>query len=226
MLDRGTTDDPFYIIKYEIENSLKALDEDFIGWKRAFERGELEQFDQLKSDLAGNIESLRGDLQLLSESIDVTAGQLSRFRIDEKEIESRREFVRSTRIKLQNMEETINSPKAQEKSQKMIKEVRIRLIKDQKASKMSKLDSELIEYNQRSINEQMQDQQMIERQQDEKLDILHEATTKLTEMSVEMGNAIDDSVNEIEKASNDIEQNEKKIGILNKAITKMLNSKS
>ncbi|KAA6402190.1 MAG: hypothetical protein EZS28_002285 [Streblomastix strix] len=68
-------------------------------------------------------------------------------------------------------------------------------------------------------------QVQIIRQQDVQLDVLHEATGQLKQMSVVMGDEIDKQDKAIDGLGEDIDRNKNKIGILNKTIDKVRNTK-
>ncbi|KAH7826372.1 Syntaxin 6C [Monocercomonoides exilis] len=223
MASDSSSMDPFFLIKGEIEESVSILNEKYEKWNSLLDNGNQDDYQYATYDLKESIETLLRDLQMLSESIDVTEANPLRYNVSHEEIEKRRAFVRSIQMKSKKIEKSMESASVKEKNMKKQKES---LLQTERRNKMSKLDEELVSYNQRSIEEQNQEQEMITRQQDDRLDALHQVTGRLTEMTVEMGHELDNSNQEIEKATRDVEQNERKIGVLNKAIDKLRKSQN
>eukprot|EP00770_Monocercomonoides_exilis_P016053 MONOS_16004.1-p1 / transcript=MONOS_16004.1 / gene=MONOS_16004 / organism=Monocercomonoides_exilis_PA203 / gene_product= Syntaxin 6D / transcript_product= Syntaxin 6D / location=Mono_scaffold01455:603-1698(-) / protein_length=235 / sequence_SO=supercontig / SO=protein_coding / is_pseudo=false len=216
--------DPFFLIKEfkrEIEANVLNIEKKHSNLLILFGQISQEEFERSFNNLKESVESLFRDLKMLSESIDVTEANPARYNVSNDEIEKRRALVRLTEQKIQKIQESLNSMRERRESLKMRKE---RLMKVERRNQASKVEDEIIAYNQRSIEEQIQEQVNIVKQQDERLDTLHEVTGRLNEMSIEMGHEIDDSNHLIEKMTKQVDKNQRKIGILTKSIDKLRNS--
>ncbi|KAH7817443.1 Syntaxin 6B [Monocercomonoides exilis] len=218
-----TTTDPYYLTKGEIQRTISRLNDAHSRWKQLLADGNFEILDKATADLKESIHSFSDDLAYFGQTIDLTEAHSQKYGVSFEEIERRRTFYREVKDQIQAIEESINSSLSK---QKMRQIQRNRLIpQEPQISTKKRFEEEMTAFNQKYLEEETLQQEQIFRDQDNKLDILHEHAQTLHQVGLEIGNAVDDTTREIEEISENVEKQNRKLGVLNKAMDKIINTK-
>ncbi|KAE8673387.1 Syntaxin-61 [Hibiscus syriacus] len=97
--------DPFYIVKEEIQESIDKLQSSFHQWERI--RPEDEERVHLTKELLANCESIEWKIDELDKAISVAARDPSWYGIDEVELESRRRWTSNARTQVGTVKKTV-----------------------------------------------------------------------------------------------------------------------
>jgi len=114
--------DPFYVVKEKVQGLITKVSIDFDKWKDIFENSNTARntdFIDLGKGVRVAIASINVDLNDLAQTIKIVEQNRTRFKdIDDNELNSRRKFVNDMKVKIQNIEETLNSQRTKKKLEK------------------------------------------------------------------------------------------------------------
>jgi len=85
--------DPFYVVKEEVNEALQAVGEIYDKWKDLLEKSNTATNDEFKwvsNELRTGLRGIESDLGDLEETISVVERDKNRFRIDDYEINNRK----------------------------------------------------------------------------------------------------------------------------------------
>ncbi|KAE8697846.1 Syntaxin-61 [Hibiscus syriacus] len=111
-------EDPFYIVKEEIQDSIDKLQASFHQWER-IPPGTGEQV-HLTKDLLASCESIDWQVDELDKAISVAARDPSWYGIDEVELESRRKWTTNARIQVADVKKAVGAGKENDGSASVI----------------------------------------------------------------------------------------------------------
>jgi len=184
--------DPFYVVKEEVQQSVQGVVSLYERWKQLLETTNTatnEEFKWTQNELKTGLRSIEWDLNDLEETISVVQNNQNKFRLDGSEIENRRGFVAETKKKIQQIKDDLGSTKTKGKVDKDSREV---LMATKAPAKTDKLTEAIVEDNQQFINGQQQRMQLIEKEQDKKMDIIKENVVKLKEIGHTIGSTLEE----------------------------------
>jgi len=179
--------DPFYVVKGDVTQSVTGVVQLFEKWKELFDTTNTatnEEFRWTLNELRDGIKNIEWDLQDLEDTINVVEGNRIKFKLDEKEIESRKAFVATTNRHIQEIKETINSTRSKGK---MENDERATLMPSGKHEKFVKLEQAIVQDNSEFIQDQENQQQVIMKKQDQNLDQLSNTVGTLKDISNTIG---------------------------------------
>jgi syntaxin 6 len=101
----SSAQDPFYIVKEEIQESIDKLQSSFHQWERTHSDSQ-EQFHLSKELLAG-CESIEWQVDELDKAISVASRDPSWYGIDDAELEKRRRWTKTARVQVGNMKKAV-----------------------------------------------------------------------------------------------------------------------
>mmetsp|Transcript_8190 Transcript_8190/g.27806 ORF Transcript_8190/g.27806 Transcript_8190/m.27806 type:complete len:260 (+) Transcript_8190:175-954(+) len=109
-------EDPFQVVKDEVQHSLNVVNELHKRWKEIYKSAagaDNEEYSWIESELLSGLRSIEWDLQDLEETIGIVMGNRQKFGLSDEEIASRQEFVETTRANVTSIRGEVNA--AQEK---------------------------------------------------------------------------------------------------------------
>jgi chromosome segregation ATPase len=195
--------DPFYVVKEEVNDALQAVGEMYDKWKDLLEHTNTSTNDEFKwvtNELKTGLRGIESDLLDLEETIGIVEKDKAKFRIDDNEIASRKSFVTSTRRRMQAIKEEMSSTKTKGK---MEADSRSNLMQQSNSTnRFSRFEAAVQQDNENFIEGQQQRQQTIFRQQDEGLDQLSHTVVTLKDIANTIDTTLEEQnglIGEIEK---------------------------
>jgi SYP6 family syntaxin len=195
--------DPFYVVKEEVNDALQAVGEMYDKWKDLLEHTNTSTNDEFKwvtNELKTGLRGIESDLLDLEETIGIVEKDKAKFRIDDNEIASRKSFVTSTRRRMQAIKEEMSSTKTKGK---MEADSRSNLMQQSNSTnRFSRFEAAVQQDNENFIEGQQQRQQTILRQQDEGLDQLSHTVINLKDIANTIDTTLEEQnglIGEIEK---------------------------
>ncbi|KAI8580636.1 hypothetical protein K450DRAFT_236556 [Umbelopsis ramanniana AG] len=107
------TQDPFLVVKKEVEGSLDNATALFDSWKRIYNTVSSPSNEELMwtaDELSSSLEAINQDLDDLQESIAAVQAHPEAFNLSGSEVQSRNNFITRTRNTVREMEDTIRNP--------------------------------------------------------------------------------------------------------------------
>jgi len=203
----GPTQDPFYVVKEEVTQSMEGITALYNRWKDLLSTTNTSQSEEFKwttNELKTGLKSIEYDLTDLEDTVSVVENNRTKFKIDESEITTRKGFITATKQKVNSIKEDLNSPKTKSKLERDQREILV--TQKQGSDKYSKLQVALEQDNDDFINDQGQRQQQIIRQQDQDLTVLHETVGTLKQMGQQMDITIKEHEELIEELNTDVDK--------------------
>jgi len=202
----ATIQDPFYVVKEEVTEALQAVDEMYEKWKDLLENSNTstnEDFKWVTNELKTGLRGIESDLTDLEETISIVEKDKARFRIEEYEINNRKNFVSSTRKKIQSIKDNMNSTKTKGKIER---DSRSNLMSQKNEhNKFARYEAAVQQDNEHFIEGQHHKQQQIMRHQDQGLDKLSHTVGNLKEIASNIDTTLEEHsilIEEIEKDTN------------------------
>jgi syntaxin 6 len=173
-------DDPFYVVKEEVQHAADTAEAIFKRWQELLKNtntAESDEFDWTTSELITNIKSIEQDLAALDETVSIVENHKGRFNLDNKDIEQRKAFIDDTRLRITHIHAAIDHPKTREK---MEHDRRQALALGSAAMDAGGLRGNLI------IEDERQEQQKLMADQDELMVEIGQGVDRLADVSKEM----------------------------------------
>ncbi|CAN1857406.1 SYP61 [Linum perenne] len=214
----ASSQDPFFIVKQEIQDSIDKLLSTFQRWER-LSSNTGEQLN-LTKELLANSESIEWKVDELDKAISVAARDPSLYGIDHGEVENRRRWTSSARTQVGNVKRSVVA--GREGMNGMRREL-MRLQDSQPTVGSNHYDDD-----DDFIQSESDRQLLLIRQQDEELDELSASVERMGgvgltihEELLSQERIIDDLGNEMDSTSNRLDFVQKKVGtIMKKASAK------
>uniref|UniRef100_B5M731 Syntaxin-like protein n=1 Tax=Amblyomma americanum TaxID=6943 RepID=B5M731_AMBAM len=111
-------EDPFFVVKDEIVKAIANNKTLFERWNQYQDPSSLpskEDIDWTTSELRKGLRSIEWDLEDLEETVAIVEKNPKKFKIDEKEIKSRKAFIEQSRNEVKCMKEAMLESKAKNK---------------------------------------------------------------------------------------------------------------
>mmetsp|Transcript_26297 Transcript_26297/g.71463 ORF Transcript_26297/g.71463 Transcript_26297/m.71463 type:complete len:248 (-) Transcript_26297:62-805(-) len=170
--------DPFDVAREEVEASVRKIRFMHKEWRRLLEvenTSESQKFQELHSELAGELQQLAYDLQEVERSITTVEANRDRFKLDDQQLEARKQFVKTTRTTHKEIQDELGS---RETSAKMESDRRKVLLekndqREKERQRKVEMEDEAFQREQRLLQ-----RQLIDAQEDE-LNVLSKTTEML-----------------------------------------------
>mmetsp|Transcript_13424 Transcript_13424/g.25802 ORF Transcript_13424/g.25802 Transcript_13424/m.25802 type:complete len:240 (+) Transcript_13424:145-864(+) len=201
--------DPFYLVREEIQDSVLETQTSFAKWERLPD-GNSEKI-QLSRELHASCDSINWQLDELSQAIDMASGNYGRFGIDEEELQGRRRWTAQCRSQISIIQEKVQKAVAPT----LIPAERLPTAPHPKATQ-SKLQRAVESDNQNFIQNEHHEQEMLMRTQDQQLDDLSATVNRLGAVSLSIGQELDSHGNLLEELDEDMDGVRARLGALQK----------
>ncbi|KAG4129333.1 hypothetical protein ERO13_D09G073600v2 [Gossypium hirsutum] len=166
--------DPFYIVKEEIQDSIDKLQSSFHQWERV-PGGTGEQV-HLTKELLANCESIAWKVDELDKAISVAARDPSWYGINEVELENRRRWTSNARLQVADVKRTVGAGKENDNSASAIRRELMRLPNSQQPDIS---DHYSAKSNDDFVASESDRQMLLLKQQDEELDELSTSVKRI-----------------------------------------------
>ncbi|KAL7614385.1 syntaxin-61 isoform X1 [Lactuca sativa] len=217
----SSAQDPFYIVKDEIQDSIDSLQGSFHEW----ERGSGEQ-SRVTKELLSNCESIEWQVDELEKAISVAARDPSLYGINQVELEKRRKWTTTARIQVGNIKKavTVTGSSSNFGGSGMRQELmRMPKSHQQQDKDRTRTGSYAAVDNDDFISSESDTQMLLIRQQDEELDELSASVERIGSVGLTIHDEllsqeriIEDLGSEMESTSNRLDFVQKKVGMVMK----------
>jgi len=154
--------DPFYVVKEEVLQSLQGVTTLYDRWKELLDTTNTasnEEFKWKTNELKSGLRSIEWDITDLEETVGIVENNQAKFKIDNQELQTRKQFIQSTKSKIQVIKEDMQNTRTRGK---MENDQRNMLVQKRSSSdKFSRLQNELEKDNDDFVQGQSQRQEHI-----------------------------------------------------------------
>ncbi|ESN98805.1 hypothetical protein HELRODRAFT_67123 [Helobdella robusta] len=199
--------DPFFCVKEEVEKTLNSVNSLYSLWKKLRNTdGSGDELHRISDELRNNLKSVEWDLDDLEDTIKIAEKNQKKFNLDPLELDSRRQFITST---------------------KAIVEVSIYRLSNKNLPgfgqrfNYTKLNMDDLE-SERTIDDTIQRQQMIMKEQDSQLHNIGNSVNSLKMMSSQIGNELDEQAVMLDDFADKMDSTNSKLDNVMKKMSKVL----
>lgn len=215
-------EDPFFVVKDEIVKAIANNKTLFERWNQYQDPSSLpskEDIDWTTSELRKGLRSIEWDLEDLEETVAIVEKNPKKFKIDEKEIKSRKAFIEQSKNEVKCMKEAILESKAKNKK---MRPSSMELFNSSRTAKYTSLRNEVESPVRRLLDHTQQQQQELMVTQDEELEGIQTSVGTLKSMSKQIGNELDEQSVMLDDLGHDMDNTESKIDGALKKMAKVL----
>lgn len=214
-------EDPFFVVKEEVQRALNNVNKLHLRWRDLLDSKAVgkEEFTWTTNEIKNNIRSIEWDLEDLTETVSIVESNPTKFHLTLNDIEERKQFIKNTRSSTELIKQHLLSP---ETSATVEKGTRNALLFKHSGNKYEKLDNEIVQSNQRYINEQQQQQQVLMSQQDNQMEHVSHSVGVLKSMGQQIGNELEEQAIILDGLGHEIDQTDSKLQTVLVRVEKML----
>lgn len=215
-------EDPFFVVKEEVCQSLKTAQSLYAQWSAQLERpggsSDGVQLHTITTELKNCLKSIEWDLQDLGQTITIAENNHHKFRIDAGELEQRKQFVRNTTATVEKIRTHLNSDTTRAKIEAHQRKSLMGTSRRGPQSRYQRLEEEMERSNQDYIEQQHKQQQAMMERQDEQLEDVGQSVKTLKTMSVAIGNELDEQAVILEDFDRELEHTDSRLRALTKRV--------
>jgi len=172
--------DPFYIVKDDVTQSLGASRKLYSRWRDLLQQTNTAQNEEFKwttDQIHQAIKSIEWDLQDLDETIQIVEANRAKFKIDDVELAKRKSFIRETRSAIVDIKSALSN---QLNKGKVVADQREALMEpNSRQTRQQKLEKAMESNNQNFIEGQLQVHRRVMDEQDKDMDQLETSVSTL-----------------------------------------------
>ncbi|XP_070176413.1 syntaxin-6-like [Littorina saxatilis] len=223
-------EDPFFVVRDEVQKALVTARTLFSRWRELQEDPSLvsrEEVEYTTNELRNSLRSIEWDLEDLEETVSIVEKNPKKFKIDDFELNDRRNFIERTRASIKDMKGQINSPGSRSVNGSHDSSVRQALLSSSNGpsrpqDRYTRLDTEMERANQSYMDDTMQQQQLLIRSQDDQLDMIGSSVGVLKNMSHQIGNELEDQNVMLDDFRTDMDHTETRLDQTMKKMAKVM----
>ncbi|XP_050368076.1 syntaxin-61 isoform X1 [Argentina anserina] len=170
-----SNEDPFYVVKEEIQKSIDQLQYSFHQWERISSNGENQI--QLTKELLAMLPQIEWQVEELDKAISVAAVDTKRFGIDEAELEKRRRWTSNARAQVSSVKRAVKAGK--ESTGTSAAGMRRELMRLADSQETERSNQYAAHHNDDFITSESDRQLLLIKQQDEELDELSASVERI-----------------------------------------------
>ncbi|KRT80824.1 hypothetical protein AMK59_5725, partial [Oryctes borbonicus] len=223
-----TLEDPFFVVKDEVFKALNKTRGLYLRWIELQDDSiciTKEEVEWTNTELKNSLRSIEWDLEDLEDTIDIVEKNPSKFKIDNKELTTRKNFIDSTRAEVKSMKDRLSMNRNKDRDrlarQPLLESSPIRLVNSHGTTKYSKLENE-VDSPQRFLNDTLTQQQYMARQQDEQLEAIGDSLGSLKTVSRHIGAELDEQAVMLDEFGTDLENTDSRLDNTMKKVAKVL----
>mmetsp|Transcript_39822 Transcript_39822/g.66811 ORF Transcript_39822/g.66811 Transcript_39822/m.66811 type:complete len:241 (-) Transcript_39822:232-954(-) len=204
--------DPFYLVREEIQDSVREVQSNFAKWNQLPD-GNAEK-TSVARDVQTGCDSISWQLDELDEAITMASTNFLRFKIEEDEIANRRRWTLSCRGQIKGISTKIKSSKVEDPQPID----RLRAAPTRPKATQNKLHSVQEQENQGFIQSNNCEQELLMRRQDDDLDQLSASVNRLGAVSLTISNELDSQGLLLEDLDEDLEGVRARLGAVQRRL--------
>ncbi|CAG02280.1 unnamed protein product, partial [Tetraodon nigroviridis] len=221
-----SVEDPFFVVKGEVQKALARARSLFDRWEELLQDGTQVSRDELDwstNELRNCLRAIEWDLEDLSETISILYSNIvesnpGKFRLGESELKERKDFVERTRKSVQEMKDQLSSPSAVAQAEKKNRQA---LLSSTVPDRSSMPEAHMVSANSRYIQEQQEQQQLIIQEQDDQLELVSGSIRVLKDMSGRIGDELDEQAVMLGDFGEEMEQTSSRMDSVLKKLEKV-----
>lgn len=198
--------DPFYLVKDGIETSLDKAKTLLTQWQ-TLSRSSPERY-RLQTDVEDECKSIAWQLDEMGKAVDVAERQKQRFGLTQQEVIERRKWVHSARQQCEQTIAAVHAPATAKVAEN--------------GSATGRLGTAVQAENDRDIDREGDQQQLLLRQQDDDLDALGAHVTRIGQVGLQIHEELEQQSGMLEELDTDIEGTSTRLQAAQKKIDHML----
>lgn len=215
-------EDPFFVVKDEIVKAIANNKTLFERWNQYQDPSSLpskEDIEWTTSELRKGLRSIEWDLEDLEETVAIVEKNPKKFKIDEKEIKSRKAFIEQSKNEVKCMKEAILESKAKNKK---MRPSSMELFNSSRTAKYTSLRNEVESPVHRLLDSTQRQQQELMVAQDDELEGIQTSVGTLKSMSKQIGHELDEQSVMLDDLGHDMDNAESKMDGALKKMAKVL----
>ncbi|KAL1307494.1 hypothetical protein HN51_049414 [Arachis hypogaea] len=213
--------DPFYVVKEEIQDSIDKLQSSYHQWESTSDGGDR---TNLSKEVLTACESIEWQVDELDKAISVASRDPSWYGIDEVEIENRRRWTSSARTQVRTMKNSVEAGKASNvTNHASVNGMRRELMRLPNSHQADTSNQYTANHNDDFIESESDRQMLLMKKQDEELDELSLSVQRIGgvgltihEELLAQEKIIDELGNEMDSTSNRLDFVQKKVAMVMK----------
>ncbi|XP_011299318.1 syntaxin-6 isoform X1 [Fopius arisanus] len=236
-----TLEDPFFVVKDEVCKALNKTRGLYGRWSDSqvnisaltpigLVPGGLpvskEELEWTTTELRNALRSIEWDLEDLEDTICIVEKNPTKFKIDNKELTYRRAFIDQTRDEVKIMKDKMNLSRGRDRDrtarEPLLDNSPARPPVNHGTTKYSKLENEVDSPSRQFLDETMQQQGIMMRQQDDQLEMIGESIGTLKTVSRQINSELDEQAVMLDDFGNELEVTDSKLDVTMKKMAKVL----
>ncbi|XP_012268524.1 syntaxin-6 isoform X2 [Athalia rosae] len=234
-----TLGDPFFVVKDEVCKALNKTRALYGRWTELQDGSSAtstpvvgglpvsrEELEWTTTELRNALRSIEWDLEDLEDTICIVEKNPNKFKIDNKELTIRRNFIEKTREMVKIMKEKMNLSRGRDRDhtarQPLLDNSPARVPVTHGTTKYSKLENEMDSPNRQFLEDTLQQQDTMMHHQDEQLDMIGESIGTLKTVSRQINTELDEQAVMLDDFGNELEVTDSKLDATMKKMAKVL----
>jgi hypothetical protein len=208
--------DPFFTVKEKVQAQTSQLNEDMVVWRDLLENHNTytkDDFAPLTGKIRAMIKSIDLGIQDLAKTIQIVEGNRSRFKnIDDIELASRNKFVNEIRLMLEQIREELDGERTK---RKMDADARAAMSEASRRKAGERQGAAL-------LHQEAQSHQRHQEQQDEVLDDMSAALSRLSDVSENIGSELNTHHGLLGEMDDGLTQAQDNMGVVLRKMDKLI----
>ncbi|XP_015609248.1 syntaxin-6 isoform X1 [Cephus cinctus] len=232
-----TLEDPFFVVKDEVCKALNKTRGLYGRWTELQDVTVVtptiaglpvsrEELEWTTTELRNALRSIEWDLEDLEDTICIVEKNPTKFKIDNKELTIRRNFIEQTRDEVKIMKDKMNLSRGRDRDrtarQPLLDNSPARVPVSHGTTKYSKLENEIDSPNRQFLDDTLLQQNSMMHQQDEQLDMIGESIGTLKTVSRQINSELDEQAVMLDDFGNELEVTDSKLDATMKKMAKVL----
>uniref|UniRef100_A0A1B6M580 t-SNARE coiled-coil homology domain-containing protein n=1 Tax=Graphocephala atropunctata TaxID=36148 RepID=A0A1B6M580_9HEMI len=225
-----TFEDPFFVVKEEVS---KALNKTRGLYRRWLELQEdivsnitKDELEWTTTELRNALRSIEWDLEDLEDTIGIVEKNPTKFKIDNKELTSRKNFIEQTREEVKCMKEKMNFSRGRDRDrtarQPLLENSPVRMATSHGTTKYSKLENEMDSPHRHFLDSTLGQQNLLISAQDDQLERITHSLGSLKTVSRQIGSELDEQAVMLDDFGTEMENTDSKLDSTMKKVAKVL----
>uniref|UniRef100_A0A1B6C7E3 t-SNARE coiled-coil homology domain-containing protein n=2 Tax=Clastoptera arizonana TaxID=38151 RepID=A0A1B6C7E3_9HEMI len=225
-----TFEDPFFVVKEEVSKALNKTRGLYRRWLELYEDVTCsiskDELEWTTTELRNALRSIEWDLEDLEDTIGIVEKNPTKFKIDNKELTCRKNFIEKTREEVKCMKDKMNFNRGRDRDrtarQPLLENSPVRVATSHGTTKYSKLENEMDSPNRHFLDATLAQQRDLILDQDNTLDRISHSIGSLKTVSRQIGSEIDEQAVMLDDFGTELENTESKIDSTMKKVAKVL----
>ncbi|XP_075229137.1 syntaxin 6 [Lycorma delicatula] len=227
-----TFEDPFFVVKEEVSKALNKTRGLYRRWVELQEEISTnlskDELEWTKTELRNALRSIEWDLEDLEDTIGIVEKNPTKFKIDNKELTSRKNFIEETRDEVKCMKEKMNFSRGKDRdrtSRQPLLESSVSPVRVASAhgtTKYSKLQNEMDSPQRSFLDNTLSQQNQLLSGHEDHLEHISQTIGNLKTVSHQIGSELDEQAVMLDDFGTELENTDSKLDSTMKKVAKVL----